>query len=197
MPLELKYSIETSPTRLSINFIENTGSYSTGNQGGYGSPNPFVGDIISSTVSITKKNDTVTYYINPYPALPTIDSSLKYAIPATDFGYASGVKIQDGLYRVDYSVTYLDTGNNAVTANDSFYFAFIEGIKCCIRKQREKIPVPDPTCNGCQNEDIDKIARLDQLLKSVCELTECDNLEKAEKVIEYLQNYCDCNCADC
>lgn len=197
MPLEVKYDIETPPSRLSINFIDNTGSYSTGNQGGYGTPNPFIADVISSQIAITKRGDTTTYYVDPYPALPTTDSSMKYAIPATSFGFTSGQKITDGLYKVEYSVTYLDTGNNAATANDSFYFPFIEGLKCCIRKQREKISVPDPTCNGCQDKEVDKLARLDQLLKSICELTECDNLDRAEEVIAYLQNYCDCNCTDC
>jgi hypothetical protein len=197
MPLELKYNVEEPQSRTSINFIETTGSYSTGNLGGYGTPNPFVGDAISSSISITKRGSSTTYTINPYSALPTLDSAAKYAISATQFGFSSGEKITDGLYQVSYSVTYLDTGNNAATATDSFYSAFIGGIECCIRKQREKIPVPDPSCMGCQSEQITKLAHLDQLFQSVCELVECDNLDKAEEVIAYLQHYCDCNCADC
>lgn len=196
MPLQIQYNIETIPDRLSINFIDTTGSYSSGNLGGYGTPNPFVGDIVSSQITITKRNGT-TYSINPFPSLPTTDSSLKYSIPATLFGYTSGQKIEDGLYEVGYSVSYLDSGSNLVTATDSFYFAFIEGLKCCVTKLREKIEVPSSPCVECKSQKSATVSALDQLLKSICESTTCDKLDRAQEMIDYVQTYCNCNCTDC
>lgn len=196
MPLELKYDIETPGNRLSINFIEKTGSYSTGNLGGYGAPNPYLSDIISAQISITKRGGT-TYNINVYPTLPTNDPTLKYLIPATSFGFASGEKITDGLYQVAYQVQYLDSGNNVITSSDSFYFPFIEGLKCCVSKMRSKISVSSSPCVGCEDKQRDEINQMSALVEGICDLVECDKLNKAQEVIDYVQKYCNCNCADC
>lgn len=196
MALELKYTVTENPDRLGINISEQTGSYSSGNLGGYGSPNPALGDVVSAVFTIQKRGDTAIYSIDPSPELPTSDSTIQLLVPATSFGYAANEKIEDGIYKVTYTVNYVDSLGNQASDFDSFYFAFTEKLKCCIRNIRSATPVPTDGCN-CSEEKINALASADQLLTSICELVKCDKLDRAQAVIDYLKRYCECNCTEC
>ncbi len=202
MALELKYSVEENEDRFGITFSEKTGLYSsTANIGGWAATsslagNPVVLDAIDAVVTITKRGDGVSYPVNVYPTFPTSSREVDYLISSTSFGVASGTKIPDGIYKVTYSVDYLVASGAQASAFDSFYFAFTGALKCCISNIRAGLSVPSGDCE-CQDEAITDLSNAETLLNSICDLVQCDKLDKAQEVIEYLQRYCECNCSTC
>ncbi len=196
MATELKFQANQNQDRLGFNFIEETGVYSPGNLGGWGAPNPIVGDAVDSRIVITKRGETTSYPVNPFSLLPTSDTEYQYLILGTSFGFAANEKITDGLYKIEYTVDYVDSLGFQQTLYDSFYFAFTKGLECCISNIRESLSVPSGACE-CDDAAITALSNAETLLNSVCKLVECDKLDKAQEVIDFLQRYCDCNCTTC
>ncbi len=162
MAIELKYKVTVNEDRLGIDFVDETGAYSSGNIGGWGAPNAAIASVTGVFISITKRGGT-TYNIDPSPSLPTVDTAYEYAIAATEFGFAAGVKITDGLYQVAYTVEYVDSLGNSQTAYDSFYFSFTKGLECCISNIREALEVPSGACE-CDDEAITSLSNAETLL---------------------------------
>jgi len=196
MAIELKYSIEENPDRLGINFTEKTGAYSSGNLGGWGAPNEVIADATDAIVSINARGSSDIYSISLFPTLPTSSKEIENLIPATSFGFASGEKITDGIYQIAYTVNYVDNNGNEASSTDSFYFAFVEGIRCCIANIRSRFHPPEGECN-CTGEDKSKFYAAEALYNSICGAVSCDKLDKTQEIIDYLQRYCECNCTTC
>ncbi len=59
-----------------ISVYDNTGAYSATNTGGYGSPNPAVGDVTEATLAISLRSSDGTFaeynLIDVYPTLPNV-----------------------------------------------------------------------------------------------------------------------------
>lgn len=193
MALELKYTVEENADRLGLTFREYTGAYSTANLGGYGAPNPTVASVIDATITITRRGSTSSY---TFPITATSDDQIQTLIPATSFGYASGEKIEDGLYQVRYQVDYSTLGGATQTAFDSFYFAFLNKVKCCISSIDETLSVPDGHCE-CADEQINSVTSVAHLVTAICRQVACDKLDKAQETLEYVQRYCACHCTTC
>lgn len=203
MAVAINFKAKQTTDQLYVVVNELTGTYDAStNLGGYGAPNPIVGAALSAQLIFTKLGDTTSYTVNIFTSgFPTTDKTKTVSIPYTSFGGAAGDKMPNGIWNVEYIVTF----PNSITTHNDFYFAFVEGLSCCISKTRQEVPVPKNfsckcTCGGqekCSKCKTITIATLGALYDAICPLLECDKLDKASEVIAYLQAWCDCNCTTC
>lgn len=191
MALELKYSVGENQDRLGFTFMELTGLYSPANLGGYESPNPSVGDVTDARLEINLRGDTNIYVV---PITATSDIEYETLVPATSFGFAAGEKITDGIYQIRYVVDYIAPGGALGTAFDTFHFAFVNGLQCCITSIRANLTPPK---QGCDCADDQGVSAADQLLIALCKQVTCDKLDRAQENIDYLKRYCACHCTTC
>lgn len=196
MPLEVSFKISTNPTRLDFGFVETTGAYSVANAGGYGTPNLPAGAINLATLTIQKRGSAQSYTVN-LAIPPDVTGTIVQSIANTDIGLQSDEKIPDGIYNITYKVYRQRVGQSFLVSEMDYNFAFTEGLKCCLRKLMKDIAVPKQSPCGCSDDTLKKLANAQALLDSVCYLVNCDQLDRAQEVIEYIQGYCDCNCQDC
>lgn len=204
MPLINKFSVTQPQDRLSINVNDKTGAITAQNLGGYGAPNPTVGSITSAKFLINKRlpdgETPVIYTITPVTPLPTTDNTLVKNILGTSFGFTG--KIADGIYYGQYQLFQSSGGGPpTMVAHDAHYFALTGGIKCCLKQIRKGVAVPTTMCScsndSCSTCQVRLLNNAVALEKSICELVECDLLNKAQEVIDFLKLYCQNNCTTC
>lgn len=197
MALEVNFKIQTNTTRLYFDFYETTGAYSfPSNPGGYGAPNNTSASIQWATITVTPYGSTTSYTINK-PVPPDVTGTIAFAINNTDIGLSSTAKIPDGLYNIKYEVGVYQFGLPvSVSAND-YMVEFVEGLKCCLRKLRKNVAVPTGSQCGCEDKLLQKLSNAQALLDSICYLVGCNQLDRANEVMTYLEGFCDCNCQEC
>jgi len=195
MALFLKFKVKESADRLSVIFSEFTGEFSSANLGGWGSPNPAVGDAVTATVIFTRRGETTNYSFVIPAGFPNIDPAFTGSIPYTEFGGAAGEKIPNDIWHIQYVVAFASS-----SAQNDFYFSLVGGLKCCISQVRQTVPIPRTVscqCRGmciCEWKEIKCITALGALYDSICPLVAFDKLNRTAEVISYLQRYCDSNC---
>lgn len=196
MALEEKFQLQENGDRLSASFSEQTGTYNAlTNLGGWGVPNPVLGDAVITNILIQRRDDTTetVYTYNP-TNFPTNNPLVTEDIPYTSFGGTSSTdKIIDGLYHVTYQ--NIDSGGVTIGEND-FYFPLVGGLQCCLTRLRRKLPLPTNGCK-CSHKLLDEVANAQLLLDSICDQVRCDDLDGAQRTIDYLKKFCSCHCTDC
>lgn len=208
MALNININVVRSLDQLSFIITDQTGVYNVNtNPGGYGAPNPVVGDFISANVTVTMCDTTTllptgqTYTINVYPTIPNTTGA-GYLIPNTSLGLAADQKIPDGVYKF-----YIEMDTNDTTYDTTEYEVFYEIVGCCI----DTLTIEAAGC-GCSSEskkikDIVKanmwlgllrpsVNELGQIVDSAIE--RCGQYEKAAEIIRELQKICNNqNCKGC
>lgn len=208
MALELSIKFTRSNDQLSLVATDLTGVYDvTTNPGGYGSPNPAVGDFVSFDITVTLPDPTTLLpggtpvVINAFPSLPS-NSNGTFTITNVDLGLESGTKLIDGVYQFDII---------ASTVGDEYEYStkavYSDIVACCIRTMTAEAS----TC-GCSS-DSDKIRNLVKgnmwlsvlvpyvddsgtIYPSSVEV--CGQYDKAAEILRELQKICNnSNCQGC
>lgn len=208
MALNININVNRSLDQFSFIMTDETGLYNPNtNTGGYGAPNPDVGDFIAASVGITVCDTTTLlptgqfYFINVYPTIPNTNGT-GFLIPNTSLGLAADQKIPDGVYKF-----FVEFNTDDAQYNTTEYEVFYEIVGCCI----DTLTIEAAGC-GCSSEskkikDIVKanmwlgllrpsVNEIGQISESAIE--RCGQYEKAAEIIRELQKICNNqNCKGC
>jgi hypothetical protein len=198
MALTLKTSTVLASNAKSVNIYDTTKPYAAGNTGGYGTPNPAIGDAAVATVAVWVPLSTTnlpaltsaaTVTVNVYPTLPNI-ASAPYNITNSVLGQGTST-LPDGYY-----FTYTVSGTQGATpfsATVSCYKFFTYNIRCCLDRWNARLGC------GCSGDKQDlyryKLAELRYM--SMMNDIFCTNVTRAAEKLLLLQNMCpsDCGCS--
>lgn len=194
MSLDLKASI-TIAVNTEITVLDTTLAYSATNTGGYGTPNPAVGDftdaalvlhLIDTETLLPSDTDVVQWdgasTIAFYPDFPNT-GGIPFVITPVMAGYLSTEKLPDGIYQIDYEIT---DGESTYTYSD--YILNDQATKCCLANLAEK-----EGC-GCEN----KKSNFDKgwaALEAAQAAMLCQNITNAAKSLQSALSLClGCGC---
>lgn len=161
MALDIQISAAELADSLGFTISDLTGSYGTGNTGGYGAPNADIADVLSCVATIIKPDpDTflpssdpsfeveVDVYYGTGGQLPNT-TGIKQTISAVDdLGYAE--TMQNGVYSVQITME-IDFGGEFVQSSNTYYMLVYNSLVCCITKQYLTINLDE--CGDCLKRD--------------------------------------------
>ena len=197
MATELQFSVGDDNAGFYVNVYDETGAYSTVNTGGHGSPNTALSSIQWATIKIKRRNTTTEYTIDVFPDLPNVNKAFYHRIDATDFGFATEEKIASDLYLFTYEIGHYNSGNPITDASESFYVPLIPKLRCCVKSMHEKLNVPLTNPCECKDKTIASVGNIKELLEAICDAVGCDQLDRAKALIDYVSQWCQCNCTTC
>lgn len=153
-------------------FSETTGIYNaSSNLGGYGTPNPVTGNVISAVLTvISPSNQTYTINLFTTTFFPTSDTTFEYTLPLAQLG--NRTIIEDGQWQFIYTIV------TRIMGVDTTYIANTSGIFTC-----------NSTC--CVQElllDIDEVN-----IDSKENIKRIDNYKKASSFLAVLKYYANCS----
>lgn len=194
MGLKLDFIIKESQDSKSLTFQENTGIYGNTNLGGYGNPNPELGDITKATLTISGPdivNQPLSidiYNIISPNGFPTLDApSQPYILDTTVLSNTtSPLEMLDGLYTFIYEV-YDSVGDNYYHTTKNILF--LNSVTCCVQKMFMKT-AKSGCCDGCENEDMKKAILGFTLLETLLALECCGSIANINGTLRTLQNLC-------
>jgi len=152
------------------------------NEGGYGGPNPYPDgfSLTASKIELYAPGQSVPYEYNPYPFLPNVNGD-GISITIADLGVDS---FDIGVWKFVYTVTASDGTEYVSTC---YGFNTCE-VNCCIDSKTKSV---DPLCDP---DKFDQIADLERLLKAA-ESAFCQReYDKADSIIKYVNEQCNCCC---
>lgn len=180
-------------SRESLNIYDSTGQYDADtNPGGLGTPNPDIADISAAMVIITTPAADytatgVSYPINVYPTIPTLNLSTYYPVLPTDLGMTDN--ISDGWYSMQLSETY-NIGAGDVTVTYDYDVLITAGFQCVVNK----LLVGECKCK-CNPDTL--ALELQGMINSAYALFDCDMKYKASVVMQQIARKVatvDCGC---
>lgn len=186
-----------------IKFSETTGEYNaSSNPGGWGTPNPEVGDVTSTVVAFTLPSGTISTFdsaelgvLNPFAAFPDDTGTLEVSLTMANFGGAATSAFADGVYSITYTVNG-DVGVNTYTATVTQTFFLTCQIRCCIDKMFHLASQAD--CTDCKPEKLNNALEAESYLKAAEFAAACGKLEMAKKHLAKAQWICNNkNCTNC
>jgi hypothetical protein len=186
-----------------IKFSETTGEYNaSSNPGGWGTPNPEVGDVTSTVVAFTLPSGTISTFdsaelgvLNPFAAFPDDTGTLEVSLTMANFGGAATSAFADGVYSITYTVNG-NVGVNTYTATVTQTFFLTCQIRCCIDKMFHLASQAD--CTDCKPEKLNNALEAESYLKAAEFAAACGKLEMAKKHLAKAQWICNNkNCTNC
>lgn len=168
-----------------LQITDTTGAYSTGNTGGYGSPN-------DASTAVTSAIIVITFPDNSTQSVD-VTSQISAGVVTGDYVFTDVTpdSTADGVYAFNYTVV-----SPSGTVTGSVHKLFIGKIRCCLDKLWKE--VPDKLCSECETDPyIDRLLFAEGLYKTLLSLGGCYNLAAIDKVLTKLQTLCDfedCNC---
>ena len=186
-----------------IKFSETTGEYNaSSNPGGWGTPNPEVGDVTSTVVAFTLPSGTISTFdsaelgvLNPFAAFPDDTGTLEVSLTMANFGGAATSAFADGVYSITYTVNG-NVGVNTYTATVTQTFFLNCQIRCCIDKMFHLASQAD--CTDCKPEKLNNALEAESYLKAAEFAAACGKLEMAKKHLAKAQWICNNkNCTNC
>lgn len=205
MALELNIKFKRSTNYKNIIVTDLTGAYdAVNNPGGYGGPNPAVGDFVSFNVIVTP-TDPVTllptgfpFTINAWPSLPS-SSGGSFTITNVDLDLAPNENIIDGVYKFT-----VEADTDVAQYTYERYNVFSDIVGCCIKNLTLQAFGCD--CNG-NIKNLVKANMWLSLLKAEVndagfvtdsQVELCEQWEKAAEILRELQKICNNNnCKSC
>lgn len=187
-----------------IKFSETTGEYNaSSNPGGWGTPNPEVGDVTSTVVSFTLPSGTISTFdsaelgvLNPFAAFPDDTGTLEVSLTMANFGGAATSAFEDGVYSITYTVNGLVNGVDTYTATVTQTFFLTCQIRCCIDKMFHLASQAD--CTDCKPEKLNNALEAESYLKAAEFAAACGKIEMAKKHLAKAQWICNSkNCTNC
>jgi hypothetical protein len=154
MALSINFTVSQSCDGKYLIFQDTTGTYSSVNPGGWGTPNPDLGVAIplSANIIVTNPLGTVFNLFETFPDLlvdlPNLGTPI-VAIGAEHLGGIVDSVIADGTYAFTYSFSY-DEGQYI---ERQLYFFFDSQAKCCVDKMFAQISSNDCCCDQSAMQD--------------------------------------------
>jgi hypothetical protein len=192
--MSLILKISTSELKNSFVVYDCTGNYSSDNQGGYGVYNPKIKDVEDAfleiyTPAIPYSATAAPYKIKVYSDMPN-DKEFGFEIFPEMIGqHAANSGIESGKYTIRYTVSGKDKNGVSYTKSVMMSFVFIKNVSCCIDKLGKKVGK-----DAFKDDKQKKIIELENLLQSAQYHIDCDLLDSANDIIEYLKGQCKCCC---
>lgn len=190
MALSLSFNAHTSTDCLSIEIEDTTGAYSSTNTGGWGSPNKTIAEVVSVDVIITDPANG-EYTIDGFPTLPNVIGT-ELSIPNTSLGLLSTDKIADGIWYINYFITFDDD----TTAQLTLPFLFYCEARCCVQKMLPQVEVSD--CDyGCNETKLNNAVKAKTYLDAAIQAAECSKPNQAQiflDLVNYICNKENCGC---
>ncbi len=172
-----------------ISVYDNTGAYSATNTGGYGSPNPAVGDVTEATLAfgLRSSNGTFAYYniVDVYNTLPNIIET-PFVISGEDAGFGTDALFPDGIYEMVYTIS-----GSGFSESVTEYIVLQAGINACYTEAA--VTLSQCTCN-CDSLD-NGIIEMDFYLGQLERAKASGNLNWIANILSKLTNLCTaCGC---
>ena len=192
MSVQLSFNVCQNSTCKVLTFFETTGAYTATNIGGWGSPNELTSDAVAAVLTVTDPAGLNTYTFNLFtnsPAYPTTSDLTGFAIQSQDLGLATGIKIPDGIYTFNYTVT---TATSIYTQTSSVFLMC--AVACCVWKIVAKVAEGGCDCNSSAYENALKVMTL---FRGLCYAAKCGHTDSFDDLMDTINNYCEagqCNC---
>jgi len=199
--LQLSVSLCQTNNCKSIKLSEVTGEYNaTDNPGGWDDlavNNPSIDEVTNVDIEIELPNGSIWNFDSTDigSLFPTIDSSVEVEFDSTDFGNTSIVPLDDGFYKVTYTVQGNVGPNNYEDSYTETYLLTCQ-TSCCIDKMFHLASQSD--CTDCKNEKLDKAIEAKQILTQAEYAARCGKINMAKKLLAKAQWICNTkNCLNC
>lgn len=191
-----------------IKTLDITGVYDvTDNPGGFGTPNPAIGDVLELILTVVKPDpitllpsvdtamaiDIDAYYSSPNGNLPNTTGVPQY-IKAVDLGYTDE-KLAIGIYRIIANGSGV-SGTTPFVFSNTEYFLSIGSVNCCLTKMFLKGSIKD--CCGCfnKNSPMNKAQLGKTYLTGALLAFQNKDYNKCAEDLKRAQEICD-NCVPC
>jgi hypothetical protein len=183
-----KFHKSQSGDRFKLYLYDDTGSYSVLNPGGFGAPNPVIGNVTSDSFEIQAVGSSDVYTVNAFPTLPNL-TGVAFEVANTDLGLTADDVIPDGQYIIKRTTTA-----NAVDYVYQKRVFLIAGLQCCAD---EMLASEKADC-GCSGKELSPSATLNYALFTLKKAVSHYKFEKAQAIFEFAQSICDNkNCKTC
>lgn len=192
MALVLKFNacVQTACTELVVK--ELTGVYNAStNTGGYGTPNPTTGDVLTAVLTVTSPSAQI-YTINLFDnGFPSSVTTFEYVIPMSELG--NRTEIEDGQWTFLYTIT-TDTDE---TYQVTWSKIFTCGSECCVAKLLGDLDITDCDCTDTTKAE-DNYLKAFTNLQSLKYAAFCGNLTEYNKILNILSKLCtNTGCKSC
>lgn len=189
MALSIDFSYRQSSNLKLLYLYDTTGIYNPiDNPGGFGSPNPTVGDATDDVFDIQKVGDDTVYQKVSYPSLPNIINT-PVAISNTDLGLGIDSEIPDGQYIIKRTTTV--SGVAYVKTRRVF---LIGQVQCCADQMLSE---EEPGCS-CDGGKLTNASILQYTLFTLKKAFNSYKFERADEILRFAQSICkNKNCKTC
>ncbi len=191
-PMQLDIDTCQNSDCSSLNITDQTGVYSSGNSGGYGSPNFAISDAVGAHLYVTDPSGVQTT-INCYPTFPDDTGASTFTITNTDLGNTGSMA--DGIYVIKYQVDFLNFNSQVVSYNVVKTILLSCSTKCCIDKMIAKIPESD--CS-CEDKQLKNALLAFGLYQALINAGKCGSVSAVSNLLSRLTKLCssaNCGCS--
>ncbi len=162
---------------------ETTGIYNDStNTGGYGFPNPVVGDITAVTLQVTDPSDVIYTIDLSDTDFPSSNEDFEYSIPLSLLDRDS---IEDGYWYFKYIVSVDETDYEAIAP--VFFYC---NARCCAERLLATIDVDADNNNITNNKKIDNYTKVRTFLSSLINAANCGNTTQFNKIKTLISRLC-------
>lgn len=201
MAITLTYRIKLAASGKYFDVYDTTGTYSSLNTGGYGTPNPLPSNATTATLEIWNPltnnlpdpTQTVSSTIDMYPTLPNY-AGAPFTVTNTAAGFGT-TTFKDGAYYMTYTITgtYLAV---PFTYTVSCYQFFYHNIRCCLDKWNAKLL--SCGCGGGNNQEHERYELAELKYTAMQNEICCGHVVNAAGLLTQLQKMCprDCGCGN-
>lgn len=217
MSLNLKFNVLEETNSLIL--IDCTGDYSNENKGGWGGPNPKRSDVTSSVMEIEGPWQALAPNFNPVntvlssnqqnfvppnptgqpvgaivPIIATLNLLDKFP-NSKDYGYeifpsmipGLNGNIKSGKYTFRWTVEGAYTSGIKFKRQTLWVGVFMNNVFCCVDKQ-----LPKTDLYAFKDPKQRAFIEMSNFLDAACLAKKCGNYEKADEIIQYLNQQCVC-----
>lgn len=110
---------------------DKTGKYSGSNQGGFGSPNVDISNVMEAYVEVYTPQNDIPVIISVYSGFPTLDKDLGYELPISLF---SMTEVESGVWKIGYRLKGKDSKGVSFEKYNECKFIFTKSAECCVDK---------------------------------------------------------------
>lgn len=183
MALELCLRVESDKD--SIFVFDQTGVFDAiDNLTGWGTPNTEIADIDRATVAVTVPDNDTPFVIDVYPTLPNV-TDIGFEILPDDLGLT---ELTSGIYKFEFCVFDDDVQSDPIACVTNC--ELLTGVaRCCVDKLMTAVDIDNLT-----HENTEKALDLQLLLIAAEKNACCGNVDKADRIIRYINAQCLCLC---